>query len=330
MRSIGFGTLGCALLMSVHPLRAQEARLSISVDSVFVGEWFELSVSVASSAGSTVAFQEVPDGDAETGPLLSFGDAEVFSARRLPPRIESGTRVDSLVYTAATFALDNAAVGPVPVDLVVGGDTITVRSNTIALPVRSVLSGDEGELRPPGPPSIFPNPLWVWVLLGLGILLAAGLLFWLWRRSRALGKSVAPRLAPYPEAFQRLAGLAIPQTEPAIKPFYVELSDLLRTYLARTLDVPALELTTRELSDALASNGRVPEAALKDIRGALRVADLVKFADVRPDDEAHTLALRKTREAVDLVEVAARPPDIVPEKPSASVRTDNGQLTRDG
>ena len=276
MRGFGSWAVVCALMMGVHPVRSQEARLHISADSVFVGQRFELSVAIEHASGSTVAFQEVPPGDPEAGPLLTIGDAELFSARRLPPRLDGIVRVDSTVYEAATFALENAVVGPFIVYLMVGGDTTIVRSNTATLPIRSVLPAEEAELQPPAPPSSFPNPLWAWVLLVASVLVASALLIWLWRRSRGREAFTKPRLPPYHEATRRLNALTVPERGPAIKPFYIELSDLLRTYLSRTLGTPALELTTRELMTALGSDDRVSEAALKNIRGTLRVADLVR------------------------------------------------------
>ena len=323
----GFCALGFVWMSSVAI--AQEARLHVPADSVFVGERFELSVAVEHASGSTAAFQKVPDGDPEAGPLLSFGDAEVFSARRLPPRLDGAVRVDSIVYEAATFAPDNAVIGPVLVELMAGGDTSLVRSNTVTLPVRSVLPLGEADLQPPGPPASFPSPLWVWAFLAAGVLLVGALLIGLWRRSRGRKSSAKPRLSPHPEATQRLHALAIPQINATIKPFYVELSDLLRTYLSRTLGTPALELTTLELTNALASDIRVPEHALNSIRVTLRVADLVKFADMHPDNDAHAVAVEKTREAVELIETVVHPP-VAEAADGGGPKTENGrQLTED-
>ena len=287
---------------------AQEARLHISADSVFVGERFELRIAVEHTVGSTVVFQEVPNGDSEAGSLLSFGDAEVFSAQRLPPRLDGKVPLRRIVYQAATGARDHAGVDAGMDELMAGGDTRIARANTVTRSVRSVLPAGEADLQPPGPPASFPSPLWIWLLLAVGILVIASLLIWLWRRSRDRETSTRPYLAPYPEATQRLHALAIPETNATIKPFYVELSDLLRTYLSRTLGVPALELTTLELINALASDVRVPEEALKGIRGTLRAADLVKFADMRPNSEAHAATIEEASEAVGVIEAVVHPP----------------------
>ncbi len=310
MRGVGLWALGVGLILA-GPAQAQEARLAVLADSVFVGERFTLAVTVTRPAGAPALFPEIPPGDAEAGPLLAFGDAEVFAARRLPPRLDGALRVDSLVYEAATFALDAATVGPVAVRVVSGADTTTVRTNTVRLPIRSVLPAPEADLLPPTPPEPFPSPWPAWLalaFLGLGLLALA---FWLWRRVRRGAGRSAPRPAPYPEALQRLSALdaARPRTADAVKAHYVELADLLRTYLARTLGVPALELTTRELTEVLRHDARLPEAALSAVRGTLRLADLVKFADLRPDAEAHVAARARAREAIEALEAAVHPPE---------------------
>src|SRR5690606_14094428 len=110
-------------LFLVPTVPAQEARLYAPTDSVSLGERFWVAMAVE-HGGMAALFPEVPVGDPEAGPLLLFGDAEVLAGRRLPPRIDGDVRVDSVVYQAATFALDRATVGPVTVRVVVGGDTL--------------------------------------------------------------------------------------------------------------------------------------------------------------------------------------------------------------
>ncbi|HYG67635.1 MAG TPA: hypothetical protein VD838_08250, partial [Anaeromyxobacteraceae bacterium] len=230
--------------------------------------------------------------------------------------VEGGVRVDSVVYEAATFSLDRATVGPVGVGVVAGGDTLTFGSGTRVLPVRRELSSMQDSLRAPGPPEPFPSPWPLYALLGGGAVVLAGIAVWASRHLRHRRAAPAPVLEPYPEAVARLDALGDPDTPEAIKAYYVALSDLLRRYLARTLDLPALEQTTRELVHALRRDDRLPEEAVSAVRGTLRLCDLVKFADLRPDAEAHAAVRAKAREAVEAVEVAVRPPE--PEAQAAS------------
>jgi hypothetical protein len=298
---------GCGLLlMAAGPAWGQQARLYVLADSVSLGERFAVAVAVA-HRGTAAVFPEVPAGDPEAGPLLAFGDAEVFEARRLPPRLEGGVRTDSLVYEAATFALDRATVGPVEVRVMAGGDTLAVATGTGVLPVRSALFSMEAAPLPPAPPEAFPGPWPLYALLGLGALALVLLAVWAFRRFRRRPPPPPP-LAPYPEALRRLDALAEPATPEAVKTYYVALSDLLRRYLARTLGLPAMEQTTGELVHALRQDRRLPDAAVSAVRGTLRLCDLVKFADLRPDTDAHAAIRARTREAVESVEGAVHPP----------------------
>src|SRR5690606_13211235 len=183
MRSAECGVrIGVLLLaLAAGPAWAQvadpaggEARLYVPSDSVSLGQRFAVAVAVE-HGGAAAFFPEVPVGDAEAGPLLAFGDAEVFAARRLPPQIEGSVRVDSVVYEAATFALDRATVGPVAVRVVVGSDTLTVATGTRTVPVRSELFSMQSEVLPPGTPEAFPSPWPLYALLGLSALALVGL-----------------------------------------------------------------------------------------------------------------------------------------------------------
>ncbi|MDX1419584.1 MAG: hypothetical protein R3181_06410 [Rubricoccaceae bacterium] len=289
------------------PAAGQEARLHVLADSVSLGERFAVAVAVEHQ-GTGMTFPEVPAGDPEAGTVLQFGDAEVFSLRRLPPRLDGAARMDSVVYEAATFALDRATVGPIVVGVLAEGDTVEVATGTRAVPVRSELFSMESELLPPLPPEPFPRPWPLYALIGAAVLLLLGLVWWAVRRRRRRSTPAAGGAAPYPEALSRLDALGDPQAPGAVKPHYVELSALLRRYLARSLGLPALELTTRELVHALRRDARLPDAAVSAVRGTLRLCDLVKFADLRPNAEAHGAARAKAREALDAVEAALRPP----------------------
>ena len=300
-------------LVLPHAVLAQDVRVHILADSVFVGERFNIAVAVEQASGAFADFPAVPEGSAELEPLIVFGDVEVFGSRRLPPRIEDGVRTDSILYEATTFALDEASFGPLAITIIASEDTTVVASPAATVHVRSALSEGEVALAPPGTPAMFPKPFWVLLVVAVGVVLLILLAGWLWVRNHRSRHQAKPRLAPFPEAIQRLERLTNPTDSEAIKPFYIELADTLRSYLGRTLDVPTLEKTTREVVQELEEDSRVPQPALKQIDGTLRVADLVKFADVHPDDDAHMNVLGKVRGAIEQIETTVHPPE--PESP---------------
>jgi hypothetical protein len=219
-------------------------------------------------------------------------------------------RIDSVVFEAATFALDSARVGPVPVRIVRGGDTTTVASPIAFVGVRSLVPAENAEPKVLAPLADFPRAWGPWLLAALAILAILAALWW-WRERRRNRPVPTSALPPDEEVYHRLDVLAatLPASPAAVKPFYVELSDALRTYLARTLDVPAREQTTREVLATLTRRpADVPPEALDPLDFVLRLADLAKFASVQPGPTAHETALARAREAVTALE-AARQPD---------------------
>ncbi|HEX8384749.1 MAG TPA: hypothetical protein VF576_01125 [Rubricoccaceae bacterium] len=300
-------------LATLAPAAAQAqrpARLTVLADTVAVGERVRLAIAVDHGPGRSAVFPDVPAGDPEAGPLLTFGDAEAFSVRRLPPSVRGSVRTDSAVYTVAVFAVDTARVGPVRVRLVAGRDTVDVPTGVALVPVRSELGGEaEPEPAPVGSADPFPGlaPLWAALTLVAALVVAGAV--WASRRWRRRPGPAVARLEPYPEATAALDGLGAPVGTPeAAAEQALGAREALRIFLARRLGVPALETTTQEIDAALAHDARVSPEARAATRDVLGLADLVAFAGHVPSPDAASDAVRVARAAVDEIEGAARTP----------------------
>lgn len=304
---LGWSLLGAAVAqprLDVH----------VSADSVRIGERFTVSVVAEHRGEVEVAFPA-----ADAGPGV-FGELEVLD-RSTPRRRTVGEgQVDSVAYTATTFALDSVRVPSLPVQVIAGDDTSTAGTPTRTATVVSVVGPDAEGLYSVAPPAPFPRPLWTWLVLALvaaALLGGAAYLWWRWRRApEALPLGVRPAVdqTPYEAATARIrqledSDLSDPE---AVTLFYVELSQALRVYLAREWNVAALERTTREVVDVLDRRPDVPDAAVSRVRAVLEVADLVKFADTRPAPEDHEKAVREARSALDTLEAPpASPPEAI-------------------
>ena len=71
------------------------------------------------------------------------------------------------------------------------------------------------------------------------------------------------------------------------KEYYSELTDILRNYIEKELQIPAMESTTKELLEALQNDEimqklEMPKETLNRLEHLLKDADLVKFAKMRP------------------------------------------------
>ena len=110
------------------------------------------------------------------------------------------------------------------------------------------------------------------------------------------------------------------------KPYYVELSETLRTYLSRRLGVSAMEETTGEIIRDLrryVDRERVTDTVVTEVHAVLVLADFVKFADYRPPVTEGREALARARAAVQTVETRwMKPPEPTTDEETAGVGGD--------
>ncbi|MEL6703135.1 MAG: hypothetical protein AAFR95_10150 [Bacteroidota bacterium] len=328
------------MLAAAATVHGQQVRATVVADSVTVGERFEIGVAVEHGRSTRVAFPDLPPlsdtfgADNLVEPAAVFGDAEVLAARRFPPtETATGARLDSVVFLATTFALDAARIGPIPVALVAGtgaaADTVVLDVPTRMLPVRSVVPDSLAAPLPLAPALAFPEPLPLWVAVLIGAaLLVLGL--WLWRTRHRRAGLVAPPLPPHAQARKRLDALRpadIDATDSeAVPAYYAALSNAVRTYLTRALDVPAQEQTTRELLAALDGHPDVDDATRLRLSVLLRRADLAKFARAAPDAPTRTADRTAATEGVDEIQarIAAREQQEAAERQSSEKTESQG------
>ena len=313
---------GCVLAVGglrATPVSAQRVEAILSHDSVAVGDRFMLTLTVLHGFSEAPSFPNLADPDSAFGDLVPVG--LVSAGTRM---LELGVRLDSVVYSVTTFALDSARVGALPVSF--DGGATTVHSTPMILPVLSLVPQEATGIRDLAAPVAFGRPLWPWFLLGLAVLMIGVLVWHIFFRSRlpevVETSPAAPAPRPQDVALARLRALenAPLATRTQVETYYVELSDAARTYLEERLEVPALEITTRELAEALVAahvQHLVPGGVPQQVERVLNLADLVKFADVTPPMEEGREALD---EAVQIVKrIESKLGQIVAREPAATL-----------
>jgi len=299
------GLLGLLTHSSVLAQRYDAYSLA---DSVTIGQRFEIAISVEHDGSRSPLFPHdfLPD-SLRNRPAFELGGFTILG--NSPPgrrEISNNWFIDSLRYEVATFELDSAYVTSFPVGLISSTDTLIAGTPGVLVWITSLVQDDAEGIRDITGLADFPGISVFWYFVPFLLL---GLAYWLWRRSRKTEEIQLPEEKPEPkeppwdEARRRLKllekmDLSKPEN---VKPFYVELSELLRTYLSRRADIPALETTTREVVSRLRSalnDGIIPQEIVGEMENVLSNADLVKFADMRPADEAGRAALSKTSSAI--------------------------------
>lgn len=128
---------------------------------------------------------------------------------------------------------------------------------------------------------------YIWGILGLLLLTAIILYFVL--KKKPTEEEIIAKIPPFDLAKQRLKDLDGKQLirSNRIKPYYVELTDIVRTFIEREMNIPALESTTDELIEIISdfnesSKLNIPKETLTKLKQLLMEADLVKFAKSKP------------------------------------------------
>jgi hypothetical protein len=142
------------------------------------------------------------------------------------------------------------------------------------------------------PPIDIPNAwIWIWWILAalIGVTLIVWLIFWFIKKPKAEKKIEFEEGAPWEKAYARLESLrskGLMERE-YLKPFYIDLSDIIRHYLEEQLSMKVSEMTTEEFLTSLKTSPVLNDSQQELLKEFLSICDMVKFAKFQPTkDEA--------------------------------------------
>jgi hypothetical protein len=277
-----------------------QAGVTVTPDTVTVGDPFVVQVRVAAPAGAAVEFPAGPD---------SAGAVDLLDPRRETPAAAADGGVDvTAVYRAAAWDVGAVPLGLGDVVVRAAGGERRISLAGYRVNVRSVLPADSARRVPKPVREPLPDagawwlPLAALALLVLAVVL---LLVWLARRWWRGRRAATPADAAYREAvaaFERLDRLRLVEAGEGGR--HVALAaDVVRDYLAARRPGADRSHTTAELLGALGADADVPGGRLGELLG---LADLVKFAGVRLGGDRAAEGGREARAVVDAVEQSVR------------------------
>jgi hypothetical protein len=175
-------------------------------------------------------------------------------------------------------------------------------SEPIAIKVKSLLAegSDTLDIRDIKGPFEFKTANLVYYIIALAVLLiaAVAIIIWLRRRRKKEVEEPIDLRPPWEIAFEALAVLKEKNYPVAgeLKLFYVELTEIIRSFLGRVYCIPVLDMTTDEFCGDLVEM-KIESELYDRIKKFLMFADLVKFAKLIPEitrtssdfDEAHDI-----------------------------------------
>jgi hypothetical protein len=280
------------LLLLAGPAAAQgiTAKAKLDTASILIGQQARLLITLDRRV------DQVPGG-AITWPAIAdtlAAHVSVLHDSHVDTLIPDKTADPYLLRQQRTLTItswDSGYWAIPPFRFLVNGDTVA--TDPLLLTVNTVPVDTTKAIRPIKDVYQVPFSLvdwlrdhWAWPAGGLALLLAVlALMRWLKRR-KPRTRSEAPPPPPVPPHVQALRELEELQAKNLcahgqVKEHCADLADILRAYVERRWQVPALERTTDELIAAL-HHAPLPNAERDALNALLQAADLAKFAKWRP------------------------------------------------
>lgn len=142
-----------------------------------------------------------------------------------------------------------------------------------------------------GEPMVFDDfkPYLNWFYLFVGCLIILISLYFLFQKKSGKSKLKKEKIPAYLEAKQKFTHLDEKDLleNNQIKEYYIELTEIIRVYLGKEVNVQTLEATTDELIELIqhqnaAKNIGITKDSILQLKAFLQHADFVKFAKLRP------------------------------------------------
>ena len=272
----------CLGVLSGNAAHSQYLEISADFDTnqVRIGELFHLDLAVEQPVGLSVDFPVIRDTLVDKVEVLESHPADTVVSDEVLQisKRYTLTSFDSGLYQVPPLLFHfrqgdwKDSLGTYPLYLLVH----TVAVDSSIYDVKSPIH------MPVGFMEVFP-----YLIGGLALVVCVGILIWYIRKRRS-GKPVfLPEKPAEPAHVIALRELNVLQEQKLwqqneFKKYYTRLTEVIRRYMERRYNIPAMEMTSHETLQAWSASGEDREDLTGSLRSLLNLADLVKFAKEKP------------------------------------------------
>ncbi len=275
--------LGIIIILALVSLAATVRAADISVESAldrnkgYLGDRIKYSLRI--KADTLLAVDDV---------VLqgSVGDFDILSWQPAGEKIDGGEKIIDYSGVITTYQTGKVVIPPLPIKYrTPEGITDSILTDSITVYILSLVlddsTADVHSLK--DVKSLGAGYAWLYYLIPAIAALAGLILFLILRKKVVLEEAgKIPLKSPWIAARDRLLALRNSALEP--KPYYIELSEIIREYLQRRYGFSAPEMTTYEIR--IEMDGISLSDDLRDrLLTLLDNADLAKFAKYIPEKE---------------------------------------------
>lgn len=256
---------------------------SVDKAQVYIGDLVNYKISVIYD--STTELLPPPLG-ANLG-AFDVKDYETDITTAMP----DGRKKTESKFVLSTFTTGDYVIPPVPMTFQMSdGSRKVVLSETVPIKVQSLLlnTDDSADIRPLKAQFEFERDYtWYYIWGAVAFLFALGIIYFFWwrRKHQKIEQQIDLRPA-WEIAFEKLAMLEQQKLieEKRFKEYYIELTEIARSYLGRMYAANIVDMTTDELFEKYDTIGLSGESH-DSLEEFFDNADLIKFAKFIPETE---------------------------------------------
>lgn len=300
---------------------AAPLQITAKLDSVqiLMGRIATMEVTVVQDKGMQGDFPLLRSAR-ERGFAAVCGDSVEISTRFTRDTVELGSNRIQIKSMVPVQSFDSGYYQLPPLAYAVGTDTVwsaplNLKVTPVPVTADAEISDFAGVSKPYGSRWTDILPDWIyyywWAVAGAMLTVAAAV-FIIVKRSRRpipLLSKPKPVTPPHIVAMRRLQALKERKLweKGMEKEYFTDLTDILRTYLDKRFGINAMEMTSRQIMQTLASYKYIADKK-NLMRQVLDMADFVKFAKVRPLPADNVAAWENAVKFVESTSPSEEPP----------------------
>ena len=256
---------------------SQESPVKVSTDTTFIriGEQFQYKVSV--DKGTKVVFPKLQLDSLHKIEVIATLPVDTLKNKLEKKYVLTSFDSGQYVIPQQQVLINNKKY--LTDSLLINVATVKVDTTKQKMfPIKAVKSE----------PKILDDYLHLWWLI-FPLLVIIGLILYFILRKKVKKEVVKVYVPPIKEAMQRLKELDEKQLlkQHKVKLYYSELTEIVRSYIEKDINIPALESTTNELLETIkdfneSSKLGISKETIKELKEVLQNADLAKFAKYKP------------------------------------------------
>jgi hypothetical protein len=257
-----------------------EIRAKFDTDQVLIGDQFNLNLSVSQPVGTEVRFPDIRDSLAGKIEVLRQGNIDTLV---VDDRLELKRKILLTCFDSGLYEIP-----PLPFRVSSADWKDSIFSNPVFLAVNTVpLDSVIRDIKQPLKVPVSFAEIYPFILIAIGVAAVTYFAFYLLRKRKKkepVFASAKPQEPAHLIALRELDKLKENKLwqRNEYKLYYTRLTEIIRNYIERRFNIPAMEQTSYDILQSWEKTGYNDRDLYDVLKQLLNLADLVKFAKEKP------------------------------------------------